>query len=67
MPYRDKWYSFHFFAFPIFMLTSKKSFTHKALRRKVFFLIFDNMVLYVVGLRESKALKEDFEKYSVSK
>lgn len=67
MHYRDKWYSFHFFAFPIFMLTSKKSFTQKALRWKVFVLIFDNTVLYVVGLRKSKALTEDFEKYSASK
>lgn len=46
---------------------SKKSFTQKALGRKVFVLIFDNMVLYVVGLRESKALKEYFEMYSASK
>lgn len=56
-----------FLCFPILYASSKKSFTQRSLRWNVFVLIFDNMVLYVVGLRKSKALKEDFGKYLAPK
>lgn len=56
-----------FLFFSILYASSKNSFTQRALRQKIFVLIFDNTISHVVGLRESKTLKEDFEEYLASK